>query len=386
MTVYATCTKECSVDCDGRCLDLCPGCGRSVCRCPSLEDVPPGQWHGDRVSPGSPGKRREPPADQPVEPEAAPARQDVAAFLAGGLPPPVEPVLLRRQDGHALFYAGKVNVLYGDPECGKTWIALAAVVEALNDGRRASFVDLDHNGMAEIVGRLLLLGAKPADLGDRDLFWLTEPEDKDELMAEIGSLRQWRPAAAVVDSLGELLPMLGLSSNSPDDYTIAHRAALTPLAAAGAAVIGIDHMPKSEEARQRGQTGTTAKKRAVNGITLRVTLHETFAPGKGGSANMTITKDRPGGLRAHCPLDVKVQPAGRFVMQPLAEGGLLWKVTTPTAVSTTDRLISDIAELDALDPPPRSQKDVQKRCSWGSDRAMEALRAWRDLQEREDEP
>jgi len=35
-------------------------------------------------------------------------------------------VLLRRADGQCIFYAGKVNVLYGDPECGKTWIALAA--------------------------------------------------------------------------------------------------------------------------------------------------------------------------------------------------------------------------------------------------------------------
>jgi hypothetical protein len=48
---------------------------------------------------------------------------DIAAILAKGIPPPPAPVLLRRTDGHALFYAAKVNVLFGDPECGKTWIA-----------------------------------------------------------------------------------------------------------------------------------------------------------------------------------------------------------------------------------------------------------------------
>lgn len=136
--------------------------------------------------------------------DGAPSRHDVAAFLDGGMPPPVEPALLRREDGNALFYESKVNVLYGDPECGKTWIALAAVVEALNGGRRAAVIDLDHNGMPEIISRLLALGARPDVLANRDTFWLTEPEDEDSLILEISQLRAWQPAVATVDSLGEL--------------------------------------------------------------------------------------------------------------------------------------------------------------------------------------
>lgn len=255
---------------------------------------------------------------------------DVAAFLAGGLPEPVKPVLLHRTDGHCLFYAGKVNVLYGDPECGKTWIALAAMVEALAAGRRCVMIDLDHNGMAEIIGRLLTLGARPADLSNPELFRFAEPESEEDLIAQVASLRQWRPAVVVVDSLGELLPLLRLSSNSPDDYTSAHRRVLTPLAKAGAAVIAIDHMPKSEEARIHGQTGTFAKKRVINGATLRVTLARQFAPGRGGACYLAVEKDRPGGLRATCPVDnKKKQPAGTFVMTPMGDGVASWRVTTP---------------------------------------------------------
>ena len=40
----------------------------------------------------------------------------------------------------------------------------------------------------------------------------------------------WQPHLAIVDSTGELLPSLRLSSNSPDDFTIAHNRVLKPLA------------------------------------------------------------------------------------------------------------------------------------------------------------
>lgn len=334
----------------------------------------------------------EPPADVELEFEWG-ARCNVAEFLAGGMPPPEAPVLLRREDGRCLFYRGKVNVLFGDPESGKTWIALAAVAEALNGGRRAAIVDLDHNGVAEIVGRLLMLGADPRHLSDPERFWLTEPEDEDSLILEVQRLRTWRPAVVVVDSLGELLPMLRLSSNSPDDYTSAHRRVLTPLANVGAVLIAIDHLPKSDDARSHGQTGTLAKRRAVNGVTLRVTTAETFAPGRGGAASMTVEKDRPGGVRAHCPVDGKKQPAGRFVMTPRLDGTVSWKVTTPSFTKgdeaaeqiASQRLAADIATVAGLHPPAKSQRDIQERCKWGGDRALRALRGLREQEKRTEE-
>lgn len=161
---------------------------------------------------------------------------------------------------------------------------------------------------------------------------------------------------------------------------------LTPLAKGGAVVIAIDHLPKSDDARTHGQTGTLAKRRAVNGVTLRVSVAETFAPGKGGAANMVIEKDRPGGVRAHCPVDGKRQPAGRFVMTPSVGNSVSWKVTTPTLATGTGLVPdTDVAELDALVPPPRSKRDVQDRLKWGSDRAHKALMRWREMRGCDDE-
>lgn len=314
-----------------------------------------------------------------IEPD--PSYGDVAALLGGGLPEPVRPNVLRRIDGVGLLYAGKVNVLYGDSESGKTWIALAAVVSVLADGGRAAFIDLDHNGIQEVITRLLALGAKPAELSSLDRFRYCEPADEPELGFFVGDLAAWAPDVVVADSVGEILPMLGLSSNSPDDYTVGNRKVLTPLAEAGAAVIAIDHLPKDDAARQKGQTGTLAKKRAINGVSLRVTAKEQFTPGVGGSADLTIAKDRPGGLRGHCPTGQNA-PAGRFVMEARQDGSLSWRVTIPLP-STGKVRDSDVAELDDMLPPPRSQNDVKERLGWGSSRAMGALQKWRELREPE---
>lgn len=313
---------------------------------------------------------------------------DVAGMLAHGLPEPLMPTVMRREDGVALFYPSKVSVVFGDPESGKSWLAYAAVVETVNGGGSAAIIDTDHNGAAEIVNRLITLGVDQRRLIDPDLFKLAEPEDGQHLLAVVDELRQWRPDVVVVDSIGEVLPLLGCNSNSPDEYSAAHRAVLSALAQSGAAVIAIDHMPKGREARAHGQTGTLAKRRAVNGVLLQVTVAEAFAPGRGGAASLTIYKDRPGGLRAHCPVDGKTQPAGRFVMTPQPDGGVTWRVTVPTLTEPgpdrgTDAL--DVAELDVMDPPPESQRDVMNRMGWGSHRAMRALRAWRTAHEEDDD-
>ncbi|MGB0972039.1 MAG: hypothetical protein ACPGVG_13920, partial [Mycobacterium sp.] len=158
---------------------------------------------------------------------------DISALLDEAMPQPPEPQLARRTDGTYLFYAGQVNWLFGDPESGKSWLCLACVVEALNAGRRVLVIDLDHNGAPATVRRLLDMGADEAALRNPDRFRYCEPEDRTELRQVIDDSQSWRPAVAIVDSVGELLPMHGASSNSSDDFTVAHTLVLKPLARAG---------------------------------------------------------------------------------------------------------------------------------------------------------
>jgi len=259
-----------------------------------------------------------------------PQHFDVAAFFAGTAPEPPKPVLMHRTDGHALFYAGKVNLIFGDPESGKTLLILAACAEALRAGRRVLYVDLDHNGPEFILPLLAGFGASTETMSDPALFRYYDDLDTAlSMLLLVDECALWRPAVAVIDSIGELLPMMGASSNDADDFTRAHTNVLKPLAKTGSAVIEIDHLPKNVFTRSQGPVGTAAKRRPVGGLAIKVICRRTFIPGKGGTAELQINKDRTGGVRRHSPPG-RPQSAGTFVLDSPDNNGVIgWRVIPP---------------------------------------------------------
>lgn len=304
---------------------------------------------------------------------------DVKSLLSGGIPEPPKPIVLTRDDGNAIFYAGMVNSLFGEPESGKTIIAQAAISEVAKADRRSVFVDIDHNGPESIVARLISMGVAEDYLADTDRFRYFEPEDKQQLLDLVAYLRVWRPALAVIDSVGELLPLFGLNSNSPDDFTAVHAAVLKPLATAGAAVLIIDHLAKNTDSKAAGPTGTAAKRRAISGVAIRVKVNEQFVPGFGGSAWLTVNKDRHGGLRKHCPRGEREPSAGLFQLTSHGDQ-LTWNLrasSSSDAAEILDVSKADLASLDELDPPPTSVRDIKERLHWRSEKAADVLRVWR---------
>ena len=341
--------------------------------------------------PGSPNKGRELGTDT-VPGSAPPLRElgtdtekplyvDISALLDGTLPEPPAPLLLRRTDGKSLFYAGQVNLLFGDPESGKTWVCLACAAEALKAERRVLVIDLDHNGPSAIVSRLVALGAPQEFLRDPALFRYCEPEDRTELRQVVDDSKGWRPAVAVVDSIGELLPLHGSNSNSADEFTAVHSSVLKPLARAGAAVLAVDHLAKSADSRAQGPGGTAAKRRAIGGVSIRVKARKPFTPGHGGEAVLLVNKDRHGGVRAHCPVGDREPVAGIFKLLAFSDGILEWQVTAPADGERNDEEAAspeDIAAIGSLDPIPSTVEDARERLNWRKQRASNALRAWRE--------
>lgn len=304
---------------------------------------------------------------------------DVAALLDNGIPDPPAPEILARTDGHALFYAGQVSLIFGDPESGKTWIALAAVAESLNRGRKALVLDLDHNGVGATINRLLDLGAPESALRDPERFRYAEPEDGAQLLAVVRDCTAWQASVAVIDSLGEVVPLFGGSSNSPDDFTRVHSLVMKPLASSGAAVLCIDHLAKNTESRAMGSTGTAAKKRAIGGVSLRVSVVDAFTPGHGGAASITIAKDRHGGLRQFSPVGDKEPVAGTFRMSTI-DDKTTWAVHAPATGERNPAEAADPADVEALrqlDPPPSTVRDARERMNWRMGRASAAMREFR---------
>ncbi|MCT2041929.1 AAA family ATPase [Pseudoclavibacter alba] len=284
---------------------------------------------------------------------------DIAQLYRDGLTEPEPPTVCLRDDGHGLFYRGAVNVLFGDSETGKTWLALAAGVEAMHSGLGFLMCDLDHNGPATIISRLEMLGADETMLSNRSLFRLAEPEDRDDMLSVVADAGFWNPAVAVVDSMGELLVLHGANSNNPDDYTRVHREVLTALSGCGACVIAIDHVAKNTESNQYGATGTAAKKRAVNGAQIRVVGAEPFAPGKGGASHLYVTKDRNGGLRAVAKREPgeRQEYVGTFT---LSEFGCEVKAPRPDERAPHSWSERDVQRLVEMDTFPANLGDAAK--------------------------
>lgn len=248
---------------------------------------------------------------------------DLAWVLDGAEPRQPPPEFVRRTDGTALFYAGKVNGVFGDPEHGKTWLAQCAIVEALAAGGTAAMIDVDHNGPSHTAARLLLLGARLEHIADPNRFRYYEPHEGPELLAAVDDITLRAPSVTVIDSLGEIFPMLGVGTNDGDEITTAMRQVCTRPAVAGSCVITIDHLPKSNETRATGfAIGSIAKKRMIRGSYIRADAKAKPTPGRIGRIVLRIEKDTSGELRRASGGTY----AGELVLDSTDDHVLRWEV------------------------------------------------------------
>jgi hypothetical protein len=280
---------------------------------------------------------------------------DLSWLLTGERPEVPVPSVTKRHDGVGLFYRGKVNGVFGDPETGKSWVAMAACAEELNAGGAAWYVDIDHNGVDGIVERFIRLGVRVATLADPSRFQYLEPQDADEMRQVVEAAIAAEPGVLVLDSLGELMPLMGASSKDNDEITVALRDVATPPARAGWCVITVDHLTKSRESGTAFAIGGMAKKRAVDGSYLRVSpIGPPMRAGAIGRARLSIEKDRFGGLRAASPDGGK---GGVFVLDSTGETRTRWHIESDRTAAELEtqkahdamRLVAEF--LEAQDSP-----------------------------------
>lgn len=251
-------------------------------------------------------------------------------WVADGSDPPVppQPAWVEVDGGGHLFYPGAVNCVFGDPEHGKSWLAQIAGIEAMRQGGKFALVDVDYNGAEATVMRMLALGAHPRDLASLDTFRYYAPDGADQLRSAIADLRKWGPDVLVLDSLGELFPMLGVSTNDADEVTNAMREVLAGPAKDGCCVITIDHLPKAGEARESGTAiGSMAKKRMARGLYLRAQARVKPIPGHVGYISLRIDKDTHGQVRKASGGDL----AGTLVLDSTAgDDRVSWRIERET--------------------------------------------------------
>lgn len=221
--------------------------------------------------------------------------RDIAATIAGEHAEP-DPEHLRRDDGHALAYIGRVNGIIGESESGKTWLALLATRQALQHGQAVLYLDFEDSAVG-VIGRLLLMGCTSRQLAHLTYISPDEslhPGARADLSEAIAS---HTPRLVIVDGFNAAMTLLGFEVNSNSDATAFSQQLLKPLAATGAAVIYVDHVPKSKEARGKGGIGAQAKRAMTTGCALLAEVLDQPGKGRVGKLRLTVDKDRPGLVR-----------------------------------------------------------------------------------------
>lgn len=288
---------------------------------------------------------------------------DLARYLAEDYRPPT-PMLLRRSDGRGLLYPAKRHWLQGEPESGKSWLALFACAEVLWRGGRVVYFDWESDA-AEITGRLRALGVGTGRIAS-GLHYISPPgpfhgKNEKGLMLHLAvnefydASTQRAAELVVFDACAEAMTVEGLDENSNRDVETWWRGVPTVALQQGCAVLVIDHVTKSDEGRGRWARGA-GHKLGLCDTAYRVDKVAEFAPGLVGKAQLSVAKDRPGGVRSFA---VGGKGAGLFILDA-TDSEALDAVIHPNlseeehAERARDELLLRLEQLSVTEPLSKS--------------------------------
>jgi hypothetical protein len=216
---------------------------------------------------------------------------DLAAVLTGDLSTP-KATRMRRRDGKCLLYPYAVHSVSGEPGSGKTWAAMVAVAQALDQDEDAIILDFEDRAQT-IVARLRALGVSDQKMIDHLHYIRPEtaldPASRTQLTTLAATC-----TVAIVDGITEAMTMHGLSLMDNED--VARWLALVPnlVANQGPAVLQVDHVVKNAEARGRYAIGGQHKLAGITGTAFKMLTVKSFGKGTKGHAKLVIDKDKHG--------------------------------------------------------------------------------------------
>jgi len=279
-----------------------------------------------------------------------------------------EPEFLARNDGHRLFYRGKINALLGESESGKTWVALLAVKQALEIQQKVIYLDFEDSGKG-ILSRLRSLGLENRHFAN---FTYANPDQNltlNERMDLVDALTEIVPELIILDGVNAAMTLLALDLTSNRDATFFSQQLLKPLALSGACVITIDHVPKSKDNRGNYAIGAQAKRADINGCAIAVEVTQPFGKCMNGELNLKVTKDRPGAVREHSK---EAKFAGTVELRSTAEGMVTMTIISPQMVAgdrtRPTHLMEQVSKTLEASTMPLSKsaviKEVKGKTEW----------------------
>jgi hypothetical protein len=222
---------------------------------------------------------------------------DLAEVLGADYTPPV-PTIGTRTDTVGLFYAGRVNALFGESGSGKSWVAMATCAQQIKAGNQVCYIDHeDHAG--SVTNRMLKLGCTVAEIVAQLTY--IRPDRAWNQLAAIDlaeHITNTGTTLVVCDSTGEGMSLDGVDPNSDDGVAKWMRGFARYIANLGPCVLLLDHMPKANDSNKAFMIGSQRKKAAIDGAAYRVDVGVAPARGIDGQLKLIVAKDR-GGYHQH---------------------------------------------------------------------------------------
>lgn len=287
---------------------------------------------------------------------------DLEPYLTGQVQE-VEPTMLHREDGQALMYPGRLNMLYGPSEAAKSWLAMFTCVQLLERGERVVYLDLEDEPV-NAIQKMRLMGAKRDDLAKS--FVYVRPEEPlaamqrnrwgKQISTEMGETNErvfWEllekhdPTLIVADGMTMLYGLHGLDTNDTSQTDII-TSWLKSLSRNGrSTVLVVDHTAKNP---QRGSMpiGSQHKAAMVQGSMLQTYPVAQPMPGAVGEVELILLKDRPGKVRMVSEKSgERAQLTAKFIMDSTQEDRVKVTLEPPSAkkIASAEELKRK-AELD----------------------------------------
>jgi hypothetical protein len=123
-------------------------------------------------------------------------------------------------------------------------------------------------------------------------------------------LGELEPDLVILDGVAASLARCGYDENSNTEVSTWSETLVKPIAATGAAVLMLDHVPKSAEHRSRGARGAGAKLAMIDGASYELRISRAYSRDKAGLVRVVIAKDRHGhvGAIGEVAADLHVRP------------------------------------------------------------------------------
>jgi len=212
------------------------------------------------------------------------------AELWTGEVPDVVPDLVILPNGMGVFYRNELNEIHGEPGRGKTWVALAAVKQVLDEGGKVIFLDPESSS-AKIIRRLRILGC---DASQSNRFLHLNPSNMPEWTAVHAFCNmKFLADLVVIDGVASYMQQDGLNEDVAADCITFLKKRCNPLKNV-AGVLLTDHVTKSND-RGRWSRGSGAKLGEYKGVVYELATSKDLSPKRGGYISLKISKDNEGG-------------------------------------------------------------------------------------------